>query len=102
MEQKKCNCSDGGVCCCCPCTCPSCRGNLKVKNLQCENCGTEVSGTFALPVFDHLSADEQTFILQFVKKSGSLKDMATELKLSYPTVRNLLNEIIKKIESYEN
>jgi len=27
--------------------------------------------------------------------------MSAELKLSYPTVRNMLNEIIQKIQNYE-
>jgi hypothetical protein len=48
-----------------------------------------------------LSDSDQQFILRFVKNSGSLKEMASELKLSYPTVRNMLNEIISKIEAYE-
>jgi hypothetical protein len=68
--------------------------------MKCETCGTEVSGSYNLPVFDRLSTDEQEFVLQFVKSSGSLKDMAKLLGLSYPTVRNLLDEIIKKISNY--
>ena len=84
-----------------PCYCPSCRSELKVKSLKCEKCETEVSGNYNLPVLNLLSPEEQEFILNFVKHSGSLKDMANILNLSYPTVRNLLNEIIEKIESYE-
>jgi hypothetical protein len=68
--------------------------------MKCETCGTEVSGSYDLPAFDRLSTDEQEFVLHFVKSSGSLKDMAKLLGLSYPTVRNLLDEIIKKINSY--
>jgi hypothetical protein len=45
--------------------------------------------------------EEQDFILRFVRCSGSLKDMAKQLGLSYPTVRNLLDEIIEKINYYE-
>jgi hypothetical protein len=60
-----------------------------------------VSGLYDLPVLARLSSDDQSFILQFVKSSGSLKDMAKHLGLSYPTVRNLLDEIIKKINTYE-
>jgi hypothetical protein len=48
-----------------------------------------------------LSAEEQDFVLSFIKHSGSLKEMANQLKLSYPTVRNRLNDIIEKIKSYE-
>jgi hypothetical protein len=85
-----------------PCDCPACRMSLKVKCLKCENCGTEVNGLFMLPVLARLPLDNQEFILQFVKSSGSLKDMAKYLGLSYPTVRNILDEIIQKIKSYEN
>lgn len=84
-----------------PCYCPSCKSQLKVKSLKCENCQTEVLGNYELPALALLSAEEQAFVLQFVKHSGSLKEMANILNLSYPTVRNLLNEIIEKIESYE-
>ena len=81
-----------------PVYCPSCHAQLKVKCLKCESCQTEVNGSYDLPL---LSQDDQQFILQFVKNSGSLKNMANELKLSYPTVRNLLNDIILTIEKYE-
>jgi hypothetical protein len=84
-----------------PCICPACRETLKVKSLKCSSCGTEVSGLYELPVLARLSTEEQEFILQFVKNSGSLKEMAKHLALSYPTVRNLLDEIINKINSYE-
>lgn len=84
-----------------PCHCPSCQSQLKVKSLLCEQCGTEVSGLYDLPALARLSKDDQTFILKFVKCSGSLKDMAKELGLSYPTVRNLLDEIIEKITGDE-
>lgn len=84
-----------------PCNCPSCQTQLKVKSLRCENCGTEVHGIYNLPVLARLSIDEQDFIIKFVKSSGSLKDMAKQLSLSYPTVRNLLDDIIAKITNYE-
>lgn len=80
-----------------PCKCPSCQSQLKVKSLLCEQCGTEVNGLYDLPLLAQLSVDEQDFILKFVKNSGSLKEMAKDLGLSYPTVRNLLDDIIKKL-----
>ncbi len=84
-----------------PCKCPACQSQLKVKSLKCENCDTEVIGLYELPILARLLPDEQDFILQFVKNSGSLKEMSNHLGLSYPTVRNLLDEIIYKIENYE-
>jgi hypothetical protein len=84
-----------------PVNCPSCQAQLKVKSLKCEQCQTEVSGSYDLPVLATLSENDQQFITRFVINSGSLKEMATELKLSYPTVRNMLNDIIEKIQSHE-
>jgi hypothetical protein len=75
---------------------------LKVRSLRCETCGTEIHGEYDLPLWMHLPEEDRRFILQFVKNSGSLKDMARHMGLSYPTVRNLLNEIIIKINEYEN
>lgn len=88
-----------------PLKCPSCESLLKVKQLYCENCKTEVIGLFSLPIISQLSLDDQKFILDFVQASGSLKVMAQKMKLSYPTVRNKLDEIIKginKLEADEN
>ena len=84
-----------------PTYCPSCQAHLKVKSLKCEDCETEVIGLYSLPVLAMLPENDQQFILRFVKNSGSLKDMASELKLSYPTVRNMLNDIIQKITEYQ-
>lgn len=84
-----------------PVTCPSCHAHLKVKLLKCESCETEVSGLYELPLLARLPESDQQFILSFVKNSGSLKEMAAEMKLSYPTVRNILNEIIERINSHE-
>ena len=82
-----------------PHICPSCSATLKVKSLVCEKCNTEVSGIFGLPLLAALTQQEQDFIIDFVKCSGSLKIMAQNLGLSYPTVRNLLDDIILKIET---
>jgi len=84
-----------------PCYCPSCQTQLKVKSLRCESCGTEVSGSYELPTLALLTVEDQQFILDFVRHSGSLKEMANQLDLSYPTVRNRLNSIIEKIQTYE-
>jgi hypothetical protein len=56
---------------------------------------------FDLPGLARLSTENQDFILQFIKSSGSLKEMAKLLKLSYPTVRNRLDEIIEHIKNGE-
>ena len=84
-----------------PILCPSCNIQLSVTCMRCDNCQTEVTGSFTLPILARLPEIDQQFILRFVKNSGSLKEMAGELKMSYPTVRNLLNDIIEKLNAYE-
>jgi hypothetical protein len=84
-----------------PVSCPSCSGKLAVKRLFCDQCQTEVEGLYGLPPLAALAPDDQEFLLQFIKTSGSLKDVATLLKVSYPTVRNRLDEIINKLKRTE-
>jgi hypothetical protein len=81
-----------------PINCPSCGGRLAVKRLRCERCETEVEGSYNLPPLASLAPEDQEFIVAFIKASGSLKEMAGLLKVSYPTVRNRLDEIIENLK----
>lgn len=84
-----------------PTICPACKSQIKVKSLICENCRTEINGQYELPSLARLSPDDQAFILEFVRASGSLKEMARLLGLSYPTVRNRLDDIIERVKLAE-
>ena len=84
-----------------PTVCPACNRQLKVKSLVCEQCRTEIQGEYELPPLAGLSPDDQAFMLAFIKASGSLKEMARLLRLSYPTVRNRLDDIIERIKLAE-
>lgn len=85
-----------------PIKCPSCEGSLEVKELRCSNCSTEVRGQYSLPALAKMSAEDQQFIVDFVMASGSLKTMGKQMSLSYPTMRNKLDEVIGKLNSNEN
>jgi len=65
--------------------------------MKCPDCGTQVSGDYELPVFLKLKRDEQDFILNFFISSGSIKEMAKQADLSYPTMRNKMDDLIEKI-----
>lgn len=80
-----------------PLQCPACESPLRVGRMFCGECGTEVCGDFELPLLARLSEKEQQFIVEFVKSSGSLKDMAKSMGVSYPTVRNVLDDLIEKL-----
>ena len=45
----------------------------------------------------NLENEDINFIKRFILASGSLKDMAKEYNVSYPTVRNKLDKLIEKI-----
>lgn len=81
-----------------PISCPSCSASLNVSRLLCPSCTTEVSGNFPLPALLRLPPEEQAFILQFFLTSGSLKEMASQMGISYPTVRNRLDDLIEKVK----
>jgi hypothetical protein len=85
-----------------PILCPGCSSALHVKTMKCNQCGTTIDGSFDLPLLATLSPEDQKFILSFIQSSGSLKHMAREMKLSYPTVRNILDEIIERITNKES
>ena len=85
-----------------PSICPSCEETLKVSQLKCNYCETSIHGNYPLPVFLQLTQKEQEFILQFFLTSGSLKEMASQLGISYPTVRNQLDDMIEHVKQLQN
>lgn len=84
-----------------PTSCPACSHTLQVSQLSCPSCSTQVSGTFNLPPLGKLQEEDQEFIIQFVINGGSLKEMATLTGVSYPTVRNRLDDLIAKIKALQ-
>lgn len=64
-----------------PKICPSCGKRLSVHAMHCNGCQTHIEGNYSLPVMMQLSAPDQQFVLDFVKSSGSLKEMAHKLGL---------------------
>lgn len=84
-----------------PVQCPSCSNSLAVSQLSCTTCQTTVSGNYSLPILLQLSPEEQQFVFEFVLTSGSLKEMASKIGISYPTVRNRLDDLIEKIKVLE-
>ncbi len=81
-----------------PKSCPSCGAGLRVAQLACPGCETLVSGNYPLPALARLSDDDQQFVLSFILSSGSLKQMAKLYGVSYPTVRNRLDDLISLLK----
>lgn len=84
-----------------PAKCPTCEGKLNVTELKCNYCQTKISGDFYLDEIFQLNQEQQQFLKIFIKTRGNIKNMEKELEMSYPTVRNKLNELIKTL-GYED
>lgn len=85
-----------------PTICPSCENLLNVSQMKCNHCETNVNGNYDLPLYFRLPRDEQDFILEFFLSSGSIKEMAKQAELSYPTMRNKMDDLIEKIRKFKN
>jgi hypothetical protein len=51
---------------------------------------------------DRLSDEDRNFLKRFVLASGSLKAMAEEYRVSYPTIRLRLDRLIEKIKVFDS
>ena len=78
--------------------CPCCGGPLVVSGLTCESCGTVVTGRFRQCDFCRLTEEQATFLRLFVQRRGNLSEMEKALGISYPTVRNKLEEVIRALQ----
>ena len=77
--------------------CPVCGQQLTVTRLSCEHCQTVIEGEFIPCKFCRLPAKQLEFIETFIKCRGSIKDVEKELNISYPTVRNRLDGVIRSL-----
>ena len=82
--------------------CPFCNEKVRIKKVECCKCGINFEGEFYTSPVMSLSEEDQSFIELFVLNSGSLKEMAKLLGITYPTVRSKLDQIISNIKEEIN
>lgn len=73
--------------------CPVCGSNMEVTRISCNDCGTKIEGQFKLCKFCRLADDQKAFIDAFIKCRGNIKEVEKELGVSYPTVKNKLEDV---------
>ena len=78
--------------------CSSCGQAMRVKRLECTDCGISTEGEFEVSPLARLSAEDQVFVHAFVRSHGSIKKMEAFLGVSYPTVKNRLRSIIAALD----
>ncbi len=80
-----------------PTNCPICQSELTVAKLHCSSCDTTIEGNFASGQFANLTPEQLDFVFTFVRCEGKINRMEQEVKLSYPTIRNRLHEVIRAL-----
>jgi hypothetical protein len=78
--------------------CPSCGGQLTITECQCNKCRLQMRGEFQPGPLAALSDDQMTFIRVFLSARGNLSEVERVLGISYPTIRNKLDEINSSLE----
>lgn len=78
-------------------TCPVCDHELSVTRLRCEECGTTLEGRFSVGRFGRLGREQLALLESFLRARGNLRDMERELGISYPTVRNRVEALVRAL-----
>ena len=74
---------------------------ITVERVRLVESNIAIEGSFSLPPLANLSAEDQVFVMAFIKCSGSIKDMEQMFGISYPTVKNRINKIAQQLEFVE-
>lgn len=78
--------------------CPFCQEKVRITKVECRKCGISFEGDFYTSPILSLPEEQQSFVELFVLSSGSLKQMAEILGVTYPTVRARLDDIIAELK----
>ena len=81
--------------------CPGCNGMLHIASLQCPDCGMQLKNDFEMSAFDTLTSGEYAFLMAFLRQRGNLKNVQSELEISYPTAKKKLEELLVRLELAE-
>ena len=84
-----------------PSICPVCGGEYEITSLTCKSCKSELNGRFEGCEYCALDESEKSFLSTFIKCRGNIREVEKELGISYPTVRNRLDNIISRL-GYED
>ena len=68
---------------------------ITVEKVRIASNDIAIEGSFTLPELARLSSDDQVFIMAFVGVHGSIKEMERLFGISYPTVKNRLDKLLK-------
>jgi hypothetical protein len=74
---------------------------ITVERVRLVDSDIAIEGSFSLPPLANLSAEDQVFVMAFIRCSGSIKEMEEMFGISYPTVKNRISRLAKQLEFVE-
>lgn len=77
--------------------CPVCDHDMSITRVHCSYCNTTIESKFTLCKFCKLNDEQKSFVEVFIKNRGNIKEIEKELGISYPTVRNKLENVIESL-----
>lgn len=78
--------------------CPYCQVPMSVTAMTCQHCRVQIQAAFPFSRLGGLPVEHQRFIELFVLAGGSLKEIAEQTGVSYPTVRSRLDKVIAALK----
>ena len=69
-----------------------------VERVRMVESGIAIEGNFELPPLARLPADDQVFVMAFLRGRGNMKEMERIFGISYPTVKNRLDGIAARLD----
>ena len=72
-----------------------------VERVRMEETGIAIEGSFELPPLARLPAEDQVFVIAFLRGRGNMREMERIFGISYPTVKNRLDGIAARLDSAE-
>jgi len=74
---------------------------IVVERVRLADSEVSIEGLFELPPLARLTAEDQIFVMAFVKSDGSIKDMERTFGVSYPTIKSRLSRIASQFQMVE-
>ena len=74
---------------------------ITVEQVRIDESDIRLQGSFELPPLAQLPAEDQVFVMAFIRAHGSIREMERVFGISYPTVKNRLNRISSQFEFVE-
>lgn len=69
------------------------KGPIRIEKVRCQSTGFTVEGPFTTPALFQIDEAHLRLVESLVIHGGNLKRVAEEMDISYPTLKNRLDEI---------